>query len=490
MKRLFLKTSLVFCFTWPYFFLIYKLGLTFSIDNEEFLWALKNTLIQSLGSAFFTLFIALFCVWGLVGLSSKKRKWLEKICFSVSFVPSLFIMLAALQVVDPFPMGLAGIVLIHVWMNIGLVTIFLARYIEDQWAPYLDWAYIYQVSRFKYILKVILPLSRKYILSLFVFVFSISFISFAIPLVVGGSQGTTIEVLIYEKIRIQGKWSEALTLSLIQSLITVVFIFFRKNSFSPKNLKISVQSARYFHSTTALLVILFIHVVLFYGYMKGIWLGLGHWRFFINDGYYLLQQLLGSWLVGLGSGVLTIVTFIVFAWFYKSRFLDLFLKIYLPPTTAVCGFAFLIATPNNSSLLVLSRIILALVLTNIVFLYRLGWSDHIAQLKLQAQSAEFLGASPTMIFLHILCPQVLPQIGRLAGLMAAWSLGDFALSRILVNSDLTLALTIETLLSSYRLHSASLLSFFLLVSGLLIFLIFSWGGHVLGQKLKASLSGF
>jgi thiamine transport system permease protein len=58
--------------------------------------------------------------------------------------------------------------------------------------------------------------------------------SFSVPLVVGGARGTTVEVLIYEKIRLSGHWSEAIILALLQSVFIFTLAFIVQKSKVPR----------------------------------------------------------------------------------------------------------------------------------------------------------------------------------------------------------------------------------------------------------------
>ena len=79
-----------------------------------------------------------------------------------------------------------------------------------------------------------------------------------------------------------------------------------------------------------------------------------------------------------------------------------------------------------------------------------------------------------MTFYQVTFPQVIAPAARLSGIGALWALGDFSLGKILIAKDVTLALLIETLMSSYRIEAAMALMGILTLMGFLIYFTF-WG---------------
>ncbi len=104
-------------------------------------------------------------------------------------------------------------------------------------------------------------------------------------------------------------------------------------------------------------------------------------------------------------------------------------------------------------------------------------------LDLQRQMAEVLGADRWLIFKKVEFPQLIKRASFLSGLVALWMAGDFAISRILAPRDLSLSLMTETLLSSYRISQASILSVLIFIVGVLMFLFYLGVGRVLSRKL-------
>lgn len=112
----------------------------------------------------------------------------------------------------------------------------------------------------------------------------------------------------------------------------------------------------------------------------------------------------------------------------------------------------------------------------------MGWDGIIKSLASQIEIANSFGASSWLIFQEVVLPQVASRAALLSGIAAVWACGDYAASRILSHRDLTLAMTIETLMSSYRLGLATVLSLALVFCGALCFFFMTGVGRVFSRK--------
>ena len=105
----------------------------------------------------------------------------------------------------------------------------------------------------------------------------------------------------------------------------------------------------------------------------------------------------------------------------------------------------------------------------------MGFGERLKDIKGQLEHALILGAPTYMTFKYISWPQIKSQARFLGALVATWACGDFAVSRILSTRDFTLGLTVQTLLSTYRMSLASLVSVLLLLACLVcFFIIIGW----------------
>lgn len=480
-----LRSALVLYLLFPFLFLIFQFRLQSWPDGAELVWAFKNSFLQAFFSALAAVFFGWWSAMGLISLGKKRRHFrplLEVCCLLPNFLPPLFILLATLNILDPFPMGIAGIALIHALINFGLVAVLLAGLIENKMGAYCELAYVEGAGQFFFLRKVFFPLMKRDLFMMFLFVFVICFGSFSIPLVVGGARGTTLEVLIYEKIRLSGNWGEAVILALLQSLFIFGLSFVAGKGRAVTGRPTSYMKLIYM--PTGNLIILFCAGFLLMGYWQGVAEGLRHLGEFYEVQSAVGEALLGSLCIGWGVGFLSFALLMLIAYVEPAPLFERFLNGYVAPSTALACFSFLLLGPNES-FWPFVKIPLAFVMITLNTLYRMGWQSRLQTLRRQREVAWLMGASRGRIFQEIVLPQIAPTAGLLAGLAAVWGTGDFAVSRILAHRDLSLAMMSQTLMSSYRLNMASALSALILMAGLACFVVFFWGGRVLSRKPSA-----
>ncbi|HWU41966.1 MAG TPA: ABC transporter permease subunit, partial [Bdellovibrio sp.] len=320
-----LRLSLVLFLLFPFLFLLTQFRLQGFSEWSELRWAFKNSFLQAFFSALMSLFFGVWAALGLLSFSqnSRRRYWrmiLEVLCLLPNFLPPIFILLATLNVVDPFPMGVTGIVLIHTLMNFGLVAVLLSGIIENKIGGVIELAYVEGASRFQFLTRGFFPMIKKDLWLLGLFVFVICFGSFSVPLIVGGGKGTTIEVLIYEKIRLSNDWGGAVVLAILQS----VFIF---------SLSLIASRGRGMHRSrlanlslirvpTGIIVIVLISLLYLLGYMQGLVAGFGMISTFYELQSALFWNFLGSLLIGIGVGILCYITLMVIAYCWPKLWFE------------------------------------------------------------------------------------------------------------------------------------------------------------------------
>lgn len=470
----------------PFIVLLFKFKLNFEIDILELGWAVKNTLLQSFFSAFGSLVLGFFCSFGILILNQKfLRPIFEIMCLVPNFLPPLFTLVATLNFVDPFPTGVIGISIVHMLINFGLVCVLSLQLIETRMGGWIELAWIEGASLFSFTMKGIWPSLRKDLWQIFLFIFAICFASFSIPLIVGGGGGTTLEVLIYEKIRIASDWGGAIILCLLQTLMIFLVSILASRGRVQFNSHRIVNYAYFkgLFSTVSLLVFFIVNAVLIKGFVDGLVDGFSQFGYFQEFKQMLLWQTLGSLTLGFCGGVLCLIFLFWIAWIKPSAYLNQFLNGFISPSTSLIGVAFLVLSPNDN-FWPLFKIPLAFLILNFSSLYRLSWSNWIESLNSQREVAKVLGASATQIFCMIEFPQLQKKAFFLTGLFSVWLMGDFALARILAQKDITLAMFAQTLLSSYRISQASLISFLVFLLSVILFLFWIGVGHVIGRKFK------
>ena len=481
-----LRTSLVLFLLFPFLFLITQFRFHGNINWGELVWAFKNSFLQAFFSSLISLLLGFWAALGILSFSNNNRKhWrfiLEILCLLPNFLPPIFILLATLNIVDPFPMGVIGIVFIHTLMNFGLVAVLLAGIIETKVGGVIELAYVEGASRFAFLGKGLVPMIKKDLWLIALFIFVVCFGSFAVPLVVGGGKGTTVEVLIYEKIRLSSDWSNAVLLAFLQS----VFIF---------SLSLIASRGKGTHRTrlanlnlirmpTGIFVVIGISLLYLAGYAQGFVAGIGMISTFYDVQSAILWNFLGSLSVGLSVGILCYLGLMAIAFCWPKRWFEKFLNGYVAPSTSLACFSLLLLG-SNEGVWPFIKIPLALTLLSLNSLFRMGWDGELQSLHSQMTVAYAMGASPKQIFKEILFPQISSRAGILAGIASIWACGDFAVSRILAHQDISVAMMTETLMSSYRLNQATVLSLLIVIAGLICFAACVGGRRVLRRKFTS-----
>lgn len=483
--RSFLRIGLVLFFLFPFIFLFTQFQFTETPDLAELFWAFKNSFSQAFLSALGSLVLGVWTSLALLSGSdsnqSRRRRVLKAMCLLPNFLPPLFILLAVLNSINPFPMGLVGISLVHILMNFGLVAVLLAESIESRMGGMAELSYVEGANRIQFLTQVFLPVLKKDLLLVFLFVFVICFGSFSVPLIVGGVHGTTVEVLIYEKIRISGDWGAAVILALLQSVFIFLMSVLAFRGAVPDLQRIANLSL--LKNSSGSIFIVGVTGAIAVSYAQGLYRGLTQpisWSLFTEN---LWQGAFGTLALGMSVGLFCYLGLLLIAFCSPQNWFEKFLAGYVAPSTALACFSLLIVGPNEG-IIPFVKIPLAITLLSLNSLYRMGWSTELQALRSQAQIAYSMGATSWQTFAEIIFPQVIVRAGFLSGIAAVWACGDYAVSRILAHRDLSLGMMTETLMSGYRLNQAILLSSLIVIVAGLCFAFFVGGSHVLRRKLN------
>ena len=253
----------------------------------ELFWALGNSFIQSFFSAMLTLGLGFIVALGHIRIPAERfivKTIFEVLCLITQFVPVVVSLVGILNLIQPFPMGLIGVITVHTFLNFGLAAILLSQHMQSVWSETSDVARTLGVSRLLYWKKVGLPQIKTELGLIFLYLFSLFFTSFSIPLVVGGGRGTTLEILIYEKMRLSLDWSAAVMLAWVQ----IIFIF-ALSLLAIKTRKASVKRTAditWLGSYSGVVVLLVLMTGLFVGYSSGLadgWMQRHELSTFMND---------------------------------------------------------------------------------------------------------------------------------------------------------------------------------------------------------------
>lgn len=469
-RRIILAIFIVFLF-FPYLLLTVHLPGISAPDLSELWWAFKNSFLQAFAGAFFTLLLAVYFLRGYAFLANRcgSYVWLLNLAVLLpTLLPALFIILIVMATLSPFPIGIIGTTIIYCVLNVGLATLLLMNIVDRKLRPLLELSAIEGASFFQF-LRASKGWIARDILGIFIFLFILNFANFSVPFTVGGGQMTTLEILIYEKIRISGQWGEALFLAFFQLIILAAFSFLQ-SQFRPK---LTGRSESVFLLPAKVPAILFL-IFVFSPFVIFLVKSFSAWDqvFLIPNLWQQAQDtILTSVMLSLGVGFVTLFLLFLTVYVESSSLLHRLLNSIIAPSTALVGFSMLFflvdREPWNSLKWILG-------FSYLIFttLYRWGWNQSLTDLKHQIAVAESLGASKSLIFLKIQLPQLLKPACQIAGIASLWAMGDFALGKIVLGEDVTLALLIETLMTSYRTEAALALMNLLFLMGFLTYFFF------------------
>jgi thiamine transport system permease protein len=472
-----LKLFLYFVFFLPFFYLFFSFYKITNWDFSEILWALKNTFYQSIGSALLSCLFGFLIALGLTDFKNKRiSTFVEFLFLTPVFIPSIFIINFLLTWLEPFTIGVLGVILTHTFIYFGFVAVYFKKTIINELSGNLSLAYLEGASFFQTAKSLISPL-LVYAWRIFLLIFIFSFMSFSVPLVVGGGRGTTLEVLIYEKIKIEGDLGQALLISFLQAVFLFFFMSFQKKDRTDSNQ--SFGSIKIFRFSAIKYLLLFFLVFFYFSFFYGMIAG---WQQVLSiEG--LNDQIIGLIMPTFFIGILGGLTFLVL-YFLQSLIpltdqIHFFLGKIFISSGALSAIVYYQIFPSQ---FILFALVLCLVTLFYPSLLSLIGLSSLMKLKTQILVAQQLGASYFLIYRKVIFPQIVKPASWMAGVAAFWCMGDFAVTKIISGKQISLAILAENLLSSYRIDASFAVTGVILLLGFINFIFFGVIGHVLDQK--------
>ena len=523
-KPFFLSKLLIALILCPFFVFLYKSTTLRLPPSSEWFSVFLSTFAQAGLSALLSLLLGVAGALGLCAFPSASPSKLhtktgfinlpaiQLFCLLPALLPPLVTGLAYINVSEwffRFPFSFYTVLSVHVLMNMGLVSVFFSRLLNQQASPLSAYAFGHGANRWLFLKTLLFFELRKDLLLLFLLVFSFCWTSFSVPLLVGGTHGQTIEVFIAEKLKDPATWPEAMALFALETSLVFVFFFliyknptthqtvelqangsktngskitgkspvkrFKGLSFVLQNVTLNQNPTLYLLPCRPFILLPLLPAgLILIGLLGG--LPLLSLHSFWPDIWLIKGDIISAWtysvLVGLGAGFITFALLSLVAFCLFDLFLRRFLIAWTGASTAFMGFAFLLLGTDGLGAVWL-KWALGLSLLFLPALYRLGGESVLGRLKEQAQVAKLMGAGYGMIFKKIIHPQCQQAFWFLSGVASFWAVGDFAYSSIVAGEHTHLALLIQDLLASYRLELATLLTWLLLMTGALCFFIFA-----------------
>lgn len=442
-------------------------------DSREFLWALKNSVIQAAGSSAIATVLGVIGALGLIGYGqgSRHRRLLNVLFLGPSILPTLFSLVACLQIFGRSIYGLHGVCFVHGIINGGMLGVFLANKVDEKLGQPSAVALVLGADRWLWLRCIFFPVVKQDLARLSLLIFVFCFSALTVPMVIGGQSGTTLEVLILEKLRVNGNIDAAIGLTLLQSLVVAGFslapvIFLKSMSLQQSAEMPQVQSGflREYSWKWGLVGGLFGLGILCWGIGGGIFEVLAlkpQLTSEIGQDSEFLRAVAGTLLVMVGVFVLVRLFLYFTLWMVpfdkvlrKTEHLSL-------QSIALSGFGVMMLIRSVGFGFWVSYPVSLL----IIFwpsLLRMGWMNTWSDLRALYESSLVMGARHVLIVRHILWPSVKSGAGRIALFSAVWAGGDFAVAGMYGDSSRTLPVVMAGLLSGYRLNLACLYAAILL----------------------------
>lgn len=483
-----IRAFIVLLMVAPLAILVAKSGFPDLPPAGRLISAIGFSLVQSSLSTAASLLLGFVGALGLCALPPGKRLSLsEAVILVPTWTPPIFVILSTLSAVTiwlPFPFGLKGVILVHAIMNSGLVAVALGRLFRNRLGGQMELAWIEGASRWRALKVGAWPQIRRDVALIAIVVFGMAFTSFAVPLIVGGVRATTLEVFIYQQLHSGKGIGVAVGVGLIQmGILSMLAIWASSGNTSVSN---TTKNLKFIGWLPALALPVGLTALLVFGSGWSWITGFETYQAWPRLQSELAKSMVNTILVSLGTGATVVALIAASAFASPHPVFRRWLLGYSMPSTVLVGVALMTIGPSTGPW-VLFKIIMGLSLILFPPLYRWMGDGAIASLYAQVSVARTMGAGWGQIWGRILIPQLSKELGLIGALAALWASGDFALSSLVAYQDLTVAMLVDELMSSYRLELATWLMAPMLLAGFGCGALFLGAGYVTSRKFSSGL---
>ncbi len=390
------------------------------------------------------------------------------------------VMISVLVLLPFFPFGFWGVVGMHTLIEVGLIVVFLTRWLEVKLRAYEPIFELYPKSLFRQ-WALTWPLLKRELYMVFGFLFVFYLTSLSVPIIMSGADRyVSLEYLIYASLKNSNDWNTALNFYLLQiSFILLCLSFLPQRELEDQRTEPIILGGHRRGISIAFLAFVPVALCLL-GFVTHFFAGLQATQ---REPMEFGNAVVGSLLLAFLSAAFVFIFLSVLSFFYQKASTRKYLQLWTIPSGVVIGFFWQqqVASTALVSLIALAAICAFLFLPTLA---KLGVYQQIEKIHEQIEMAEILGASQFKIFKSITFPLILPWLALSMGLASLWAMGDFAISRLFVRGDLTLALKMQSLVEQYRWDHALFLAWFLLFMSAAVFLFFGGFAFVAYKKLK------
>ncbi len=350
--------------------------------------------------------------------------------------------------------GFGGIVLAHVFFNLPMATRLFVDVLEQIAPENFRLGAQLGFSEFQVLRQIELPHALPAMFRIASLVFLLCAASFVIVLTLGGATATTLEVAIFQSLRMDFDVPRALALSLLQVALSGSLVFFGAKAFSPSMVlsRLRLSPRRYDGATPLAYAV----DVLLIG--LAMLLVLPPLAVLIVQGIFNVQfdtPLLHALFTSLGIGACSAVIAVALAWnLAGGRGLSQILALsalLIPPAVMATGWFLLLYKLNGGVLLVFATIVALNALMALPFASAVLGPALNQLVGAHDKLCQSLGIFGWNRFWQITLPQMMRPLAQ-AGLMAlVLSLGDLAAVTLLGSEGImTLPNLVHAQMGHYR----------------------------------------
>lgn len=466
-----LSALLLIFFLSPIVIIFSYFKLHLDIPFKDFVFAFKNSVIQSFSTAGLCLLGSLLIV---PGLSQIKNKYLNSIMTAAllpSLLPSIFTILIVFSYFKNFPFGSSGIIIIFFITYFGFSTVALYNAYQALVSKYSAISSIYNISWSRRYLKIYLPLLTQDLVNIFLIITLGCFSSLSVPLLAGGGRGANIELLIYDSIYIQGQWVTASVVALIQFTLMFAIGFYLNQKSSLSNPSFSGSELKNNSKINLSFILLVLYIgSYFLGYVFQLIRSLftvQYQNLYFNE---FLTALTNSLLLSLFALFLFLVLAVIIFYLNFIQAQNKFFMNFILPSSTVVGFSLYLLFKESSSLkLDVLKMALGLNLIYFLALFKSYIRPQFLNLHSQLQVCRIYGLSFFKSLQHVIAPQLKKSLVLSCQILFIFSFCEFALVKAAGSQHLFSGVFVERLISTYHLDQGFIFSFLILS---LVFIFF------------------
>ena len=461
------RYGLVLYFLLPFIFFAYKFKFSLGFNFNEVWWALKSSVLQATTAAIAVSLLAVPVGLALYSLPIRSKEVAKQLLLLPQILPVFFTALILFSLINPFPIGSTGIIILFVVINLGLAAVLIEQSINDKLPKLAIVSEVFSISKINFFIKVFLPRMQRDLWHVFFLIFTFCISSFSIPLIAGDGRSANLEMLVYEKVFIENNWIAACNIGLFQSLaIFLISHFIYKKDINELKEAPSVAKTSYLQSKIG--AALGAAYLSFYlgGYLVGILRSVSYLDFLSQ---YSTELFAALWFSMKALALCLMLSFmLLMLWLYdfiKNKKFSPVLG-FFSLSTVVVGFSFYLFFPVDSKY-DLFKLPIAFSILFFPALFKIFLQKPIEVLSRQLQIAEVYGLSSTQIIIDIILRQIKTPFFLWIGVLSLWLTADYAVSRAVGLQSQTFGLISESFLSSYRMPAAYLMSLIIVLTILL-----------------------